>query len=89
MNLMGINKMNDLVDEFITKIAKMRHSVIDAGGRPTTLKISQSFIENMKIFGMDIEIVSSAVMPKGVDMMVIEDKDKLINLNGDKIIKII
>jgi len=74
--------MDDLVDLFVERVAEMRQKVIDSGGRPTTLKISQSAIENMKIFGMDIDVVSSVIMPKGIDMMVVEDKDKLIN--GDK-----
>lgn len=56
----------------------MRQKVIQSGGIPTTLKISQSAIEKVKLFGMDIEVVSSVILPKGVEFMVIEDRDKLI-----------
>lgn len=69
---------DDIINPFMEKVSDMRQKVIDAGGELTTLKVSQSVIEEMKIFGMNVEVVSSVVMPKGVDMMVVEDKDKLI-----------
>lgn len=65
-------------DEFIKNVEEMRQKVIQSGGIPTTLKISQSAIEKVKLFGMDIEVVSSVILPKGVEFMVIEDRDKLI-----------
>jgi len=64
--------------DIITMVAEARQAVIKAGGRPTTLKISLDAIEKTKLFGMDIEVVSSVVMPEGVDFMVIEDKDKIL-----------
>ena len=68
--------MNDPMTNFVKQVAQMRQAVIDAGGRPNTLKISQQAIENIKLFGMDIEVVSSVVLPDGIDFMVIDDKDK-------------
>lgn len=70
--------MNDMLEAFVKAVQKGRHAVIEAGGRPNTLKISQEAIEKVKLFGMDIEVVSSVVLPEGVDFMVIEDRDKII-----------
>ena len=70
--------MNDPLTSFVTHVAEMRQRVIEAGGKPNTLKISQQAIERIKLFGMDIEVVSSVVLPDGVDFMVIEDKDKTL-----------
>lgn len=70
--------MNDMLSKFVANVAHMRQAVIQAGGQPNTLKISQQSIEKIKLFGMNIEIVSSVVLPDGVEMMVIDDKDKRI-----------
>lgn len=69
--------MNDIFSDFVNNVRKMRQAVIDAGGRPTTIKISQSAIEEIKLFGMNIEIVSPVLMPKDVKVIVVEDKDML------------
>ena len=68
---------NDFMEQFLNTVAELRQKVIVSGARPTTLLVSQSAIEEMKVFGMNIEVVSSVVMPKGIKLMVVEDKDLL------------
>ena len=70
--------MNDQLKRFIKNVADSRQLVINSGGRPDTLKISKQVIEKIKLFGMDIEVVSSTVLPDGVDFVVVQDKDKWI-----------
>ena len=65
------------MEQFLNTVAELRQKVIVSGARPTTLLVSQSAIEEMKVFGMNIEVVSSVVMPKGIKLMVVEDKDLL------------
>ena len=79
--------MNDPLNNFISNIAKMRQAVIKSGGRPNTLKISQQAIEKCKLFGMDIEVVSSVVLPDGVDCMVFEDSDRNIHIHNWLIVR--
>lgn len=67
--------MTDMLSQFIANVAMLRQKVIESGGRPTTLKISQTAIERIKLFGMNIEVVHPTVLPKGVDMIVYDDKD--------------
>ena len=70
--------MNDPFQKIVRQVSELRQKVIETGGRPNTLKISQEAIEKCKLFGMDIEVVSSVVLPEGVQFIVIEDKDKIL-----------
>jgi hypothetical protein len=70
--------MIDMQSEFFKSILEARHEVIRQGGRPNTLKISRQAIEKFTLFGLDIEVVESVVLPKDTVFIVVEDKDKLI-----------
>lgn len=65
--------MNDKLKRFIKNVADSRQLVINSGGRPDTLKISKQAIEDIKIFGMNIEVVESSWLPDGVKFMVFEE----------------
>lgn len=65
--------MNDAYTKFMTQILEVRTKVIEAGGRPDTLKISKQAIEKCTLFGMQIEVVESDWLPDGVEFMVFEE----------------
>lgn len=71
--------MNDPFKTFVEAVHRARVQYKDDHFyTPNTLRISQQAIEKYKLFGMDIEIVSSTVLPDGVDFIVVEDKDKIL-----------
>lgn len=62
--------MSDPFQDFIKTIEAMRQAVIKSGGKPDKIYISKAAIEDMKIFGMDVEV--SEHMPKDVSVFVLD-----------------
>ena len=62
--------MNNQDRDFIEIVAALRRAVIESGGKPDKIYISKAAIENVKIFGMDVEV--SEHMPKDISVFVLD-----------------
>jgi len=72
-----MNEFND----FVESVELLSLKVIEAGYQPTTFRISKEAIEEkFKILGLNIEIVSRSDIPEGMDMMVLDERAKHIDI---------